>query len=155
MEWTFDITTKNRAIFKNLLESTSLEDLNKIPEGFNNNIFWNIAHVVVTQQLLAYKLSGLEMNVSDEMIEAYRKGTKPVRDVTREEVDQLIELLFSTLDQLQQDYNENKFQQYQQYTVQTNGSTLSNIEEALEFNNFHEGIHMGYVLAQKRALSSV
>jgi len=34
----------------------SLEQLNKIPEGFNNNLIWNIAHCVVTQQLLCYKV---------------------------------------------------------------------------------------------------
>ncbi|ETN94548.1 DinB superfamily protein [Zhouia amylolytica] len=154
MEWTFDITTKNRAIFKKILEEMSLEDLNKVPKGYNNNVFWNIAHAVVTQQLLAYKLSGLEVNVSDEMIASYSKGTKPTRDVTQTEVEALKGLLFSTLDQLKKDYEEGKFKVYQQYTVSTNDSTLSNIEEALEFNNFHEGLHLGYVLAQRRSLGA-
>jgi hypothetical protein len=35
----------------------TLEQLNKIPEGYNNNLIWNIAHVVVVQQMLVYKLS--------------------------------------------------------------------------------------------------
>jgi len=42
-----------------MIEDFSLEELNKIPEGFNNNIIWNIAHVIATQQALVYGLSGL------------------------------------------------------------------------------------------------
>ena len=69
------------------LEKYTLEQLNTIPEGFSNTIFWNIAHIVVTQQLLVYKLSGLPMQVSDDLVEKYRKGTKPEQDATQEEVD--------------------------------------------------------------------
>ena len=39
-------------------------------------MIWNIAHCIVTQQLLTYKLSGLEGVISDEMIAKFRKGTK-------------------------------------------------------------------------------
>jgi hypothetical protein len=35
-----------------------LAQLNIVPDGFNNSIAWNIAHILVTQQLLHYKLSG-------------------------------------------------------------------------------------------------
>ena len=47
------------------LETTSLEELTLIPDGFNNNIFWNIAHCVATQQLLHYYLSGNPFRVSE------------------------------------------------------------------------------------------
>jgi hypothetical protein len=62
-------------MFSILIQGYTLEQL-KVPEGFNNNIIWNIAHVIVTQQILVYKLSGLPMIVTDEMVEKYRKGTK-------------------------------------------------------------------------------
>ncbi len=29
---------------------------------------------------------------------------------------------------------------------------LKSIEDAIQFNNFHEGIHLGYILALKKAL---
>jgi hypothetical protein len=47
------------------------------PEGYSNNLIWNIAHIIVVQQMLVYKLSGLPMMISDEMVEKYKKGTKP------------------------------------------------------------------------------
>lgn len=153
MEWTFDITIKNRKLLKGFLENMSLVDLNTIPKGFNNNIIWNIAHVIVTQQLLVYKLSGLATIVSNEMIDAYRKGTKPEKDLTEAEVDAIKSLLFSTIEKTKEDYESKIFQTYNQYTVTTK-NTLSNVEEAIEFNNFHEGIHLGYILALRKALNN-
>jgi len=151
MDWAFDITNKNRAIFKTFLETFTLEELNKVPKGFNNNIIWNIAHTIVTQQLLVYNLSGLPMLLTNDMVEKYRKGTKPEQDVTWAEVDLIKGLLFSTIEKTKEDYNNNVFETYNEYTITTK-STLTNVDEAIDFNNFHEGIHLGYILALKRAL---
>ena len=151
MDWAFDITVKNRQIMASFLDGFSLEELNKAPKGFNNNLFWNIAHLVVTQQLLTYNLSGLPMLISDEMVKKYRKGSKVETEVAQEEVNQIKELLFSTLEKTKQDYKNGLFKNYKEYTVTTK-STLSNIEQAIEFNNFHEGIHLGYILAMKKHL---
>ena len=151
MDWAFDITVKNRIIMASFLESLSLQELNKVPTGFNNNIIWNIAHLVVTQQLLTYNLSGLPMLISDEMVSKYRKGSKVEIKATQEEVNQVKEMLFSTLERTRQDYKKGIFKNYKEYTVTTK-SNLTNIEQAIEFNNFHEGIHLGYILAMKKSL---
>ena len=151
MDWAFDITVKNRQIMALFLDSFSLTELNKVPKEFNNNLFWNIAHLLVTQQLLTYNLSGLPMLINDEMVKKYRKGSKVEKEVSQEEVNQIKELLFSTLEKTKQDYKNGLFKNYKEYTVTTK-STLSNIEQAIEFNNFHEGIHLGYILAMKKHL---
>lgn len=151
MNWAFDITLKNRKLLESIMDNHTLEQLNKVPEGFNNNIIWNVAHTIVTQQLLVYKLSGLPSVLSDEMIETYRKGTKTERDVTQAEVDEIKGLLFSTVEKNKEDYNNKIFKNYNEYTVSTK-STLTNVEEAIDFNTFHEGIHLGYILALKRSL---
>lgn len=151
MDFAFDTTLKSRKFLKGLLENLTLEQLNKVPEGFNNNIIWNVAHTIVTQQLLVYKLSGIPMIVSDELVEMYRKGTKVERDVTQAEVDLIKGLLFSTIEKTKEDYDNRIFQTYHEYTVTTK-SKLTNVDEAIAFNNFHEGIHLGYVLALKRII---
>lgn len=151
MDWTFDVLLKNRTILKSFIESFSLEELNKIPQGFNNNIIWNIAHLIASQQVLVYKLSGLTTLISDDMIEMFRKGSKPQRDLTQKEVDEIKGLLFSTVEKTKEDYKIGVFKSYQSYTTSTN-STLTNVEDALSFNNFHEGIHLGYILALKKSL---
>lgn len=151
MQYTFDITLKTRIIFFNILDELSLKQLTKIPKGFSNSIFWNIKHTVITQQLLTYGLSGLPLLVSKDDTQEYRKGSKPSRDVTNEELALLKKQLFSTLEQTQKDYKNQVFKTYTEYTVSTK-STLKNINDAIEFNNFHEGIHLGYVFAMKKVI---
>lgn len=151
MNWAFDITLKSRAILKTFIETYSLEELNRIPEGFKNNIIWNIAHTIAVQQALIYKLSGLPTIISQDMLTKFAKGTAPERDLTQSEVDEIKGLLFSTIEKTKEDYENEVFQNYHEYTVTTK-STLTNVMEAIEFNNFHEGIHLGYILALKKSL---
>jgi hypothetical protein len=151
MDYAFDINLKNRTILSSFLENFSLEKLNKVPEGFNNNVFWNIAHVVVIQQLLVYNLSGLPMLISDEMMAKYKKGAKAENDVIQDEVNELKTLLFSTAEKTKEDYENGVFKGYSSYTTSTN-STMACVEEAISFNNYHEGIHLGYILALKKSL---
>lgn len=151
MNWAFDITIKNRKILASFIENYSLEELNKIPEGFNNNIIWNIAHVIATQQILVYRLSGLPTIISDELIDRFKKGTKPDGVLSYAEVDAIKNLLFSTIEKTKEDFNNKVFQDYNEYTVTTK-STLTNVEEAIDFNNFHEGIHLGSILALRKFL---
>lgn len=149
MKTAFDIIATNRKLMAPFLERYTLTQLNTIPEGFTNSIFWNIAHVVVTQQLLVYKLSGLPMNLPEEWIERYKKGTKPEQDATQEEVDFIKEKLFVTVDQMKNDYENQLFQNFTEYPTST-GFVLQNVEDAIAFNSFHEGIHLGVLLGLKK-----
>lgn len=150
--FTFEVLAKTRNSLKNILEKTSLEDLNKIPETFNNNIIWNVGHIVVTEQLLVYKLSGLPTMLSDEMIGKYTKGSKPETPATQAEVNEIKQLLLSTIEKTEADYKNNTFKEYNEYTVSTTGNTLKKVEDALQFAFFHEGLHFGYILALLKAV---
>ena len=151
MNQIFDITRTSRKMIAPFLENYSLEQLNTIPEGFSNNLIWNIAHVVVTQQILVYKLSGLPMMVSDEMVEKYKKGTKPEHIATQAEVDQIKSLLFTTIDQTQADFENKIFENFMEYPTST-GFVLKNAEGAMIFNNFHEGLHIGIMFSIRKFL---
>lgn len=154
MHFTLEVLPNTRQFFKNYLENVSLENLNKIPNGFNNNIIWNIGHIVVTQQILAYKLSGLPMMISDELIAKYRKDTKPEGNITQAEVEELKILLTSTVEKTKEDFSNGLFKNYQEYTVSTTGNTLTNIDEAFQFIMLHEGMHLGYIKALLRAIKA-
>ncbi len=143
MNTSLQVTIASRELLQKFIENHTLEQLNTIPEGFKNNIIWNIGHVVVTQQLLAYKLSGLSMMITDEMVSKYQKGSAPQENVTQEEVDAIKSLLFTTITKTQEDLENGLFQNYMEYTVSTANFTLKSIEDAMQFNNFHEGIHNG------------
>ncbi|PKB16860.1 DinB family protein [Flavobacterium sp. 5] len=149
MKDTFEVNSTSRKMLDAYFENYTLEQLNKIPEGFTNNLIWNIAHVIVTQQILVYKLSGLPMMVSDAMVEKYRKGTKPENDVTQAEVEEIKELLFDTLHKTEVDYNNGVFVNYQEYPTST-GFILKSAVGAIEFNNFHEGLHIGIMMSLRK-----
>lgn len=104
MEKLFNITLQNRKILYKILTNTPKEQLLKIPAGYRNNIWWNIAHVVVTQQLIVYNLSGHKMKVPNELVEKFRKGTVPDGTGTDEEMDMIKGFLFSTVEWAQEDY---------------------------------------------------
>ncbi|WBX71363.1 DinB family protein [Tenacibaculum retecalamus] len=142
----FEILKKSRALVFNKVDNLSIEQLHKIPEGFKNNIAWNVAHLVVTQQLLNYKLSGLNCLASDELIETYKKGTLPTETFTEEEFEEVKELLVGLPDTLQEDYEAGIFTEFNEYETSL-GFTLDSIETAISFNNLHEGIHLGIIMA--------
>jgi hypothetical protein len=149
MKHTIESLSKGRVLLLKLIEGLTIEQLNKIPQGSKNNIVWNVAHLVVTQQVLCYAFSGLSCFISDEMIGLYKKGTVPTKEVTAEEFETIKELLISLPAQFEQDYNAGKFVNYSEYTTSVDVA-LSDIESAATFNLFHEGIHLGAVLGLRK-----
>ena len=151
MEKLFNITLQNRKILYKILTNTPKEQLLKIPDGYRNNIWWNIAHVVVTQQLLVYKLSDQNMKVPNALVDNYRKGTVPDGTATDEEMDMIKGFLFSTVEWAQEDYEKGIFKAFNEYTTSAN-VTLKDVEDAIAFNLFHEGLHLGVILSLEKML---
>ncbi len=149
MKELLEITKTSRNMVSKLIQGYTLEQLNKVPTGFNNNLIWNVGHIVVTQQLLVYKLAGLPMMISDELVEKYRKGTKTEHEATQEEVDEILTLLHSTVEQTAKDIDNNLFQNFNEYPTST-GFVLKSNKDSMEFNNFHEGLHIGVIMSMRK-----
>lgn len=144
---------ETRKNFLRIVNSLTNEQLNHIPEGFNNNIIWNFGHTIVTQQLLCYNLSGNRMYTDKELVHKYRIGTKPESLVSADEVELLKSMALDLVNKFKADLKTDKFQEYKEYTTSYN-VTLSNIEEAIKFNNIHEGLHLGYAMAIRKIIPS-
>ncbi|OGS81361.1 MAG: hypothetical protein A3G95_00745 [Flavobacteria bacterium RIFCSPLOWO2_12_FULL_31_7] len=149
MNTIFKSIKRSREIYASYIENYTLEQLNTIPDGLRNNLIWNIAHIIVSQQRLAYLLSGNETLISEEFTNKYVNGTIPDGNATQEEVDEIKQLLFSTIEQTILDYENGKFDNYTETQTRT-GFLLTNIEEAMLFNHYHEGIHLGFMMKIKR-----
>jgi hypothetical protein len=149
MESIFKIWETSRNIYLKFLENYSLEQVNKIPDGFSNNFIWNAGHVIVSQQKLIYTLSGLPVSISDEMIEKYQNGSRPDGKTTQEEVDEIKKLLLSTVAKTRTDFANGLFQNFTEYQSKT-GFHLGTFNDSLEFNNYHEGIHLGMIMNIKK-----
>ena len=139
--------TRNNIL--NAINELSEEQFNKIPSGFSNNIIWNVAHHIVTQQLLIYKLSGASPRISSDMIEKYKKGTIASGTISKSEIEEIKILLIKTVDWLEEDFSNGIFKSFDEYPTSYN-VTLNSTEDAINFNNVHEGLHLGYIMAMKK-----
>ena len=145
MEAIFKIWETSRKQYLKFFDGYTLEQLNRIPEGFSNNLIWNIGHIIVAQQGLVYRLSGLPTYITDEMTDTYKNGSKPTGMTTQTEVDELKVLLMTLLEKTKDDFVKEKFNNYNEFTTST-GFHLASTKEALEFNNYHEAIHLGFMM---------
>lgn len=131
----------------------STEELNQVPAGFNNNLVWNLAHLVVAQENIFYAKAGLPINLEQDFFNAYLPGTKPERALSAQEIEDVKVLLFSSVDKLEKDLTDHVFTDYAGWTTRY-GVEMNSVEDALTLLPFHDGLHFGYMMAQKRVLRS-
>ena len=108
-------------------------------------------HLTVTHQLLCHKLAGEPCLVTDEFIENYRKGSFPKEKVNKELFKEQKKLFLEIPDLTEVLFKQGKFKNYNSYMTSV-GVELDSFEKALQFNNFHEGIHFGSLLALKKMI---
>ena len=153
METRIETLKKTRANFIKVIGDLTIEQLNEIPAGFNNNVIWNLGHLLASQQGLCYVRAGLKMTIDEQYFLIYKPETKPNGFVESTEVDKIKELFSSAIEQFELDYNKNIFTSYKPWTNRY-GIDITNIDDAITFILFHEGIHSGYVMALKRCLKN-
>lgn len=144
--YSIEMFIQTRTLIEQAVAGLSQQEMFHIPPSFDNNIAWNLGHLIVVQQLLHYRLSGLEAAVSNKQIAMFKTGTSPAKWQTVPDVATLLPLLSELPKKLRRDYQQDKFSEFQPYTTST-GIYLETIEDAITFNNFHEGVHIGFILA--------
>lgn len=152
MKASFDLLFATRKLIAKTVGPLTLAEVNEIPQGFNNSIAWNVAHILVTQQLLHYKLSGKETLLDSAFVERFRKGTSADEGLSKTEWENCLNLLQSLAEVLERDYFAQQFGAYTTYPT-SYGYEIQSIEDAIQFNNVHEALHLGYIMSMKRALN--
>ena len=87
MDKLFETAIFTRNSLLKIMETRSYEEIVKIPDNFKNSIFWNIAHLLVTQQLLCYRLSGLDLTIDEDLVGKYGKGAIATSEVSIEDIN--------------------------------------------------------------------
>ncbi len=144
-----DNIRKTRTHVVELVKDLSSEKLNIIPHGFNNNIIWNIGHLVASQQSICYIKAGLPPALPEELFKKYAPGTRPEHFFESDEEDEIKKLLFSSLDTLERDYQQNIFEDFAPWTTRL-GLHLKDIDDAIIYLHFHEGLHTGMITSMKK-----
>jgi hypothetical protein len=147
---------KFRFFILDQISNLTAKQLNAIPEGFSNNILWNLGHLVATVQAICYKRAGLPITIDDRYFTPFLPTTKPDDVISTEEIEVIKNLLISTIDTLQTDLDNKVFGNYtkSERIEQVYGVNISTIEDALEFLLYHEGVHSGYIARLKQFVSA-
>ncbi|MHA4896052.1 DinB family protein [Pedobacter sp. PWIIR3] len=140
---------KIRTFTLNTIDGLSPEQFNKIPECYNNNIIWNVAHMVAAEQGVCYLRAGLPTVIPEHFYAAFKPGSKPEGHLDEIQILEIKNLLLSSLVRLEADLLDNKFESYTSWATRY-GVEMNNINDALNFLPFHEGMHLGYIMALKR-----
>jgi len=134
------------------IDGLTTQQLNDTPSGYSNNIIWNLAHLICVKQNMCYVRANLPIVVDDKYFSPYMPGTKPEKYVDEQKIKNIKELLITSMDKLQEDFDENMFENYSPSIMipKVYGFEVSNIDEALDYLLHHEGFHSGYILSLKR-----
>ncbi|WP_276362612.1 DinB family protein [Daejeonella sp. H1SJ63] len=143
---------KTRLKMLDLVNSLSQDQLNKIPAGFNNNIIWNLGHLIAAQEGILYLRGGHNLRIDQTFFDSYKMGSKPERELESEEIENIKSLLISSIDYLEDDFQKGIFQEYPNWTTRFDVE-ISSFEDAMDFLIFHEGLHLGCMTALKRLIA--
>jgi hypothetical protein len=91
------------------------------------------------------------MRLNDELVKEFSKGTHPASSITDKQLKQVAETLIPAIEWTKEDYEKGIFKEFMQYTTSAN-VTLHSVEDAISFNLFHEGLHMGAIRAIQKHL---
>ncbi len=153
MDKVFEVTRNNRKAVLEMVKAMSLDKLNEIPPGFNNNILWNVGHMVSIQQLIVYGLGKVAFTVDNALVMSYKNKTKPERPYTREEADYIFEVFISSVDQMEEDYHAGKFVDVTPFISKSHNATYEGAEGLITFNLYHEGLHTGVIQKYAQLIS--
>jgi len=145
---------KSRELFLKLVEDLSLEELNQIPEGFNNNIIWNLGHIAVSTLGLCYIRSQVQPDLKLPFPGRFGKGSRPEGQVTAEQVAEIKQLVATSLDQIEADIKAGVFASMATSCTDTYQIPMDRIENTLTCCLAHENLHLGIAKAQKAVIRS-
>ena len=136
------------------IEALSTEQLNAIPKGHNNNIIWNLGHVIASAQMIFYKRAGLPLTIEEKYITPFLPNSRPDGFIATAEVEYLKLLALSTIEDMETDYNTKDFSHYikSENIERVYGIELLTIDNALDFLLYHEGYHIGKIIAIKQLI---
>ena len=93
------------------------------------------------------------MYVSDEFIAQFRGGTSPADWQSTPDIIQIKAFVRELPGRFKEDLEAGLFVDYQGYSTST-GLELNTFEDGVIFNQFHEGIHTGVIMALKKMVAT-
>ncbi|TGE32213.1 DinB family protein [Desulfosporosinus sp. Sb-LF] len=122
-----------------------------VPEGFNNNIRWNLGHVYLSQERFAFNFAQEPMVVPNGFTELFGRDSKPSEwKVQPPTLPVLIQLLEDQTNRIEEKLSNRLDEVVANPLTMPSGLTLKTIGEYLIFSMYHEGMHVQTINMLKR-----
>ncbi|SDZ08113.1 DinB superfamily protein [Evansella caseinilytica] len=125
-----------------------------IPAGLNNNTKWNVGHMYIISERLAFQLPGEKIHIPEHFPELFNPRTSPenwhVEPPAKDELIGLLKEQAIRLEALLAKIEEPLKKPYQTST----GFKMATVAECLSFNLFHEGMHFAAIKNIKQLLAA-
>ncbi len=132
-----------------LVSDLDIDKLHLVPPKMTNSIIWNVGHLLLSQQMLTYGLSGLPLHTPMHWLKLFKIGSSGTPLVSQVDINSLFESMVPLIEQTKIDFYDNTFQNFKPFHTGY-GAHITNINEALAFNNYHEGNHIGHIITLKK-----
>lgn len=124
------------------------EDANIIPDGFSNNILWNLGHIYLDQYLWIAHLTKETPPLPPGFKEWFNFGTKPAdRKTPPPNLETLVSLLQEQPQKIQAAYKDRLDEEFP-----ATESGMHTIAQVLVRTIFHEGMHLASLNTIRRFL---
>ena len=141
-EYLFDHLAFARATTLLVVEGVSESGATKIPEGFNNNILWNLGHVYLSLERFALHFAGEPVQIPESFATFFGGGTKPVDWVGEPPaLAEVLELLKEQPNRIREKL-QNRLNETVAQPITIRNVKLSTVGELLSFSLFPEGMHV-------------
>jgi len=112
-----------------------------IPQGFNNNIRWNLGHIYLVQEQFAFVFSQGPVQIPDGFVELFATGSKPTDwKLKPPTLSDIVQMLAEQSKRIRLNL-ENRLDEPVENPLTIAALSLKTVEEFLSFTLFHEGIH--------------
>ena len=143
-----------RQMITSLLKAIPEDKVNAMPPTWSNNARWHAGHLIITPYLLTYGIAGKPLPVPEEYRKWFAKGTTP-KDWGTASIpgyDDLVNEIVPMISRLFEEWRDQMDEPYAEPYMTSVGVVLRTPGEALRFSLAHDGIHLGLLLALRRAL---
>ena len=141
-QFVFDQLSFARQSLLNTVKEISENQADSVPEGFNNNIRWNLGHVCIVQERYAFYFAGEPIGVPDVFTELFAFGTRPSEwKIKPPSLQELVETLTDQPKRIRERLQD-RLDEAITNPVERGSLSLSTFDELLTFSLFHEGQHI-------------
>ncbi len=144
-----------RSITLNVLSSVTEEESLLTPNGFSNNIVWNLGHIAYIQEKLVFELAGQKNQLPPSYEQLFAAGTNPSQwEEEPPTLTQLQEELTAQTERIKEFIPAHFDMKLAKPFTNKAGISFDYVGSTFLFSFYHEGMHVETIKQIKKAVQT-